>query len=248
MLLVPAGTFTMGVDAGGQEDEHPAHPVTLAAFWLDRTEVTNAQWNECVAAGVCRAKSAEVRARHPDFDGPEQPVSGIAWDDARAYCAWRGKRLPREAEYERAVRGDDGRRFPWGNDAPTHERTVFGAGRPEPVASHPSGRGPYGHDDLAGNVWEWMQDEYDPYAYRRSGAAEGKPGSCPEILAALDELRRRGAQGYTGSNPIPTECEHSIRGGAYNYDPAGLRSTNRVHHPGRYRIPMLGVRCAKDGP
>jgi formylglycine-generating enzyme required for sulfatase activity len=238
----------MGSDSGGEEDERPAHTVTLAAFFLDKTEVTNAEWNECVATGACRAKSDSVRAKHPDFNGPEQPVSGVSWDDARAYCAWRGKRLPREAEFEHAVRDGDDRRFPWGNDEPSKDRAVFASGRTENVATHPAGRGPYGHDDLAGNVWEWMQDEYDPYAYRRPGAAEGRPGACPEILTAQDELRAQNKQGFTGTNPIPTECEHSIRGGAYNYDAHGLRSTNRVHHPGRYRIPMLGVRCAMDAP
>jgi formylglycine-generating enzyme required for sulfatase activity len=248
MLLVPAGPFTMGADRGGQEDEHPAHVVTLAAFWLDATEVTNGEWDECVAAHVCRPKSESVRSEHPDFNGPRQPVSGITWDDARGYCEWRGKRLPREAEFEKAVRDTDDRRFAWGNDSPTHDKTVFGSGHPEDIGTHPAGRGPYGHDDLAGNIWEWMQDEYDPYAYRRATAAEGKPGTCPEILAAQDELRRQNKQGFTGSNPIPTECEHSIRGGAYNYDPDGLRATNRVHHPGKYRIPMLGLRCAKDAP
>ena len=246
MLLVPGGAFTMGSDETGQEDERPAHQVTLASFFLDRTEVTNAEWAECVSAGACRAKSDEVRTKHPDFNGPSQPVSGIAWADAKAYCGWRNKRLPREAEFERAVRGAEDRKYPWGGDPPTHERTVFSSARTEDVGTHPLGRGPYGHDDLAGNVWEWMEDEYDPYAYRRPTASEGRPGACPEILAAQDELRREHKQGFTGSNPIPTECEHSIRGGAYNYDAFGLRSTNRVHHPGRYRIPMLGVRCAKD--
>jgi formylglycine-generating enzyme required for sulfatase activity len=246
MLLVPEGDFVMGADEGGQEDEHPAHTVTLPAFWLDRTEVTNAAWNECVAASACRPKSDAVRRAHPDFDAPSQPVSGISWDDARAYCAWRGKRLPKEAEFEKAVRDGDGRRYPWGSDPPTPRTAVFAGARPAPVGTHPAGRGPYGHDDLAGNVWEWMEDEYDPWAYRRKTAAQGQPGTCAEILATLADLRRHHAQGFTGSNPIPTECEHSIRGGAYNYDAEGLRSTNRVHHPGRYRIPMLGLRCAKD--
>ncbi len=245
MIAVPGGTFTMGADEGGEEDEHPAHAVTLAPFLLDRTEVTNAAWSECVAAKVCRPKSDAVATKHPDFNGPHQPVTGISWDDARTYCAWRGKRLPREAEFERAVRDDDGRRYAWGSEPPTRDRTVFSSARPEDVGSHPLGRGPYGHDDLAGNVWEWMQDEYDPYAYRRAGAGAGQPGTCPEILAAQDELRAQRRQGFTGTNPIPDECEHSIRGGAYNYDAHGLRATNRVHHPGRYRIPMLGVRCAR---
>jgi formylglycine-generating enzyme required for sulfatase activity len=246
MLQVPGGTFTMGADSGGEEDEHPSHPVTLPSFWLDRTEVTNAAYGECVAARVCKPKNPKV-ARRRAFGGPQHPVSGVSWHDARAYCEWKGKRLPREAEFERAVRGDDGRRFPWGNEKPTAERSVFGRAHPEPVGSRPAGRGPYGHDDLAGNVWEWMEDLYDPFAYRRATAATGKPGSCDEILATQNQLRRQKRQGFTGSNPIPTECEHAIRGGAYNYDAFGLRSTNRVHHAARFRIPMLGFRCAKDG-
>jgi formylglycine-generating enzyme required for sulfatase activity len=246
MLLVPGGPFTMGADSGGEEDEHPAHTVTVAAFYLDKTEVDNSAWDECVAAKACRPKSDAVRSKHPDFNGPRQPVSGISWDDATAYCAFRGKRLPREAEFEKAARDTDDRHFTWGNDEPTHDRAVYASARTEDVGTHPTGRGPYGHDDLAGNVWEWMQDEYDPYAYRRPTAPEGRPGACPDIMAAQDELRRLGKQGFTGTNPIPDECEHSIRGGAYNYDAHGLRVTNRVHHPGRYRIPMLGVRCAKD--
>lgn len=146
----------------------------------------------------------------------------------------------------RRVRGDDGRRYPWGNEPPTHERTVFQSSKTEDVGTHPLGRGPYGHDDLAGNVWEWMEDMYDPFAYTRPGADRGEPGSCDEILAAQNKLRAEGKQGYTGSNPIPTECERSIRGGAYNYDADGLRSSNRVHHPGTFKLLMTGGRCAKD--
>ena len=255
MLPVPGGTFTMGADRGGQLDEHPAHAVTLAPFLLDRTEVTHAAYAECVDAKACHPADAHIAershaARESLFHGPEQPINGVTWDDARTYCAWRGKRLPREAEFERAIRGDDGRHFPWGNEPATPELTVFGRdlGRraTDNVGLHPKGRGPYGHDDLAGNVWEWMEDEYDPFAYTRPTAAEGKPGSCPEILAAQNKLREEGNQGFTGSNPIPTICERVLRGGAYNYDGPSLRSTNRVHHPGTYRLVMTGFRCAKD--
>jgi iron(II)-dependent oxidoreductase len=158
----------------------------------------------------------------------------------------RSARLPREAEYERAVRGDDGRRYPWGSDAPTHERTVFETNATEDVATHPTGRGPYGHEDLAGNVWEWIADDYDPLAYSRPGAAAGNGGTCDEITAAQNKLRSEHKQGFTGSNPIPTECEKSIRGGAYNYPAGGLRSTNRIHHPPSFKLRMTGLRCAKD--
>lgn len=250
MLLVPGGTFTMGADRGGEQDEHPAHAVTLRAFYLDRTEVTQAAYSMCVAANACSpARPDLIGAMNGAFRGDEKPVVGISWHDARAYCAFVGKRLPREAEHERAVRGDDGRRFPWGNEEPSREHTVFAASHPEPVGVHPKGRGPYGHDDLAGNVWEWMEDVYDPYAYRRPRASEGVGEGCEGAVAAQDELRRTGKQGFTGSNPIPSECERSIRGGAYNYPAAGLRSTNRVHHPPSYKLKMTGVRCARDaGP
>ncbi len=247
MLLVPGGTFIMGADEGGEPDERPAHEVTIASFWLDKTEVTQEAYDECVAAKACPPPDPKILASFGGvFRGPKKPVVGVSWFAARDYCQWRGKRLPREAEFERAVRGDDGRRFPWGNDPPTKERTVFAADHPEDVGSRPAGRGPYGHDDLAGNVWEWLEDDYDPFAYTRPTAREGKPGTCEEILAAQNKLRAEGKQGFTGSNPIPTECEKNIRGGAYNYPAQGLRSTNRIHHPARFKLRMTGFRCAKD--
>ena len=95
-------------------------------------------------------------------------------------------------------------------------------------------------------MWEWLEDEYDPLAYTRATASEGKPGTCDEILAAQNKLRAEGKQGFTGTNPIPTECEKNIRGGAYNYGGPGLRSTNRIHHASRFKLRMTGVRCAKD--
>lgn len=248
MLLVPAGTFTMGTSTVGEGDERPAHEVTVSAFYLDATEVTQAAYEQCVVEKVCAPPSVDVLPLTHPFRGPHKPVVAVSWFDASKYCAWRGARLPREAEFERAVRDDDGRRYPWGNDAPTHERAVFATSGPEDVATHPGGRGPYGHDDLAGNVWEWMDDDYDPFAYTRPTAGTGKPGSCKEIEQAQNDLRTQGKQGFTGSNPIPDVCEKSIRGGAYNYPPDGLRSTNRVHHPPRYKLKMTGIRCAKDAP
>ncbi len=253
MLLVKGGTFRMGADEGGEGDERPAHDVTLASFWLDKTEVSQTAYDACVAAGACTPADPEILATFSvggvqgPFKGPQRPVVGISWFSAREYCKWRGKRLPREAEFERAARGEDGRRFPWGNEPPTKERAVFSPSNyPEDVGTHPSGRGPYGHDDLAGNVWEWIEDDYDPLAYNRPTAGEGKAGTCEEILAAQNKLRSEGKQGFTGTNPIPTECEKAIRGGAYNYGGPGLRSTNRVHHPPRFKLRMTGARCAKD--
>ena len=251
MLLVPAGTSIVGSDELGELDERPAHKVTLAAFWLDETEVTTDAYGRCVQAGTCRAHDAmSARANKVGddraFRGPKQPISAVSQDDARTYCKSLEKRLPTEAEWERASRGDDGRLYPWGNEPATHERAVFGEGATADVGSRPAGKGPFGHLDLAGNVWEWVDDFYDPYAYRRPGAPRGVVGSCEEIMATLTELKREKKQGFTGSNPIPDECERVLRGGAFNYHAKGLRSSNRVHHPGRFRLVMSGFRCAKD--
>lgn len=253
MLGVPGGWFVMGQDRIGEKDEQPMHRVFVQPFLLDRTEVTNRAYYQCVDAKVCRRHSttsatANKLGDDKRFRAPEQPISGISHDDATSYCTWLGRRLPREAEWERAARGSDGRLYPWGDSDPTHEHAVFQAGVTMPVGSKPQGAGPYGHLDLAGNVWEWVADRYDPYAYRRPTAAQGVPGSCDEILATQDELRKNGMEGFTGSNPIPDECEFVLRGGAFNYGGKGLRSSNRVHHPGRFRLVMSGFRCAMDWP
>ncbi len=255
MLPVPGGTFVMGADGEGEEDERPAHRVTVKAFLLDRTEVTNQAYSECVRASACKpyqAVAASFGAEERNFRAAEQPVVGVSWFEAEAYCAFRGKRLPGEAEWERATRGDDNRRYAWGDQAPDpltlacYGRNPKAKGATMPVGSYPKGAGPYGHLDLTGNVWEWMADVYDPYAYRRPGAAEGIPGSCEEVLATQDELRRAGKQGFTGKNPIPTACERVLRGGAFNYRGEGLRASNRVHHPPEWHILVAGFRCARD--
>ncbi len=253
MLGVPGGTFTMGQDGRGIRDEQPAHSVDVAPFLLDKTEVTNAAYTVCVEAKICR-RPAHLNTEKSGFEPlatfrtENRPVSGVSHEDAQAYCKWAKKRLPTEAEWERAARGSDGRLFPWGDAFPAPETAVFRVKVTSPVGSRRKGAGPYGHLDLAGNVWEWVADNYDPYAYRRDTAAQGVSGTCKQIMATQNELRRKGKQGFTGTNPIPAECEHVLRGGAFNYFPWGLRSTNRVHHSGRFRMVMAGFRCARDWP
>jgi formylglycine-generating enzyme required for sulfatase activity len=258
MLPVPGGSFSMGADGVGERDEQPAHPVTVQGFLLDKTEVTNGKYLECVNAGACKPYRDNVaRGFHagPEagFRGADQPVVGVSWYDASAYCAFRGKRLPGEAEWERAARGDDGRKYAWGNAAPDAARLAcFGrkvgakGATTMAVGSYPDGRGPYGHFDLTGNVWEWTKDIYDPMAYSREGRDRGIPGTCEQVLESLASLRKEKRQGYTGSNPIPTSCERALRGGAFNYPGAGLRASNRVHHPPEWRMLVAGFRCAKD--
>ncbi len=250
MLKVPGGVYWMGADSGGEPDEHPRHETRVATFWLDRTEVTNGAYERCVLAGRCRPRDTSNAERNgfedKRFRGPERPVTGVSWDDAVAYCAFVGKRLPTETEWERAARGDDERIYPWGNELPDEERAVFGTDVTADVGSHPAGAGPYGHLDLAGNVWEWSADNYDPLAYSRPTAEDGKVVDCATIQATQDRLRHEHREGFTGSNPIPSECERVLRGGAFNYTKVGLRASNRVHHPARYRLIMAGFRCALD--
>ncbi|MEZ4229457.1 MAG: formylglycine-generating enzyme family protein [Polyangiaceae bacterium] len=258
MTRIPAGPFTMGADSGGEQDEHPAHVVTLGAYWLDKTEVTNAAYRECMTAKACRPYKAGPWATYGAdraFRGDQQPVVGVSWEDAKTFCEWKGKRLPTEAEFEKAARGPgpgggaEDRTFPWGNDKPDGKKHgVWGRQVTENVGSYPEGAGPYGNLDMAGNVWEWMADYYDPYAYRRDTADRGVPGSCEQIRATQDTLRREGMQGFTGTNPIPEGCDRVLRGGAFNYHTRGLRVTNRVHHPGTWRLVMAGFRCAQTEP
>jgi len=244
LLPVPGGCFTMGRDEGGEPDERPAHRVCVSPFRLDRTEVTREAYLQCVAAKQCPAPR-ELGKR---FSRPRQPVVGVTWDAARAYCQWVGKRLPTEAEWEFAARGPEGREFPWGSTPPDPSRAAFGwqANGPDDVGSHPAGAGPFGHLDLGGNVWEWVADVYHPGYYARSPERDPPGGTCDEALAFCRELAAQGRRGYTGSNPIPTICERVLRGGAWNYNGPGLRATNRVHHGPGFRIQVAGFRCAAD--
>ncbi|MEI8259645.1 MAG: SUMF1/EgtB/PvdO family nonheme iron enzyme, partial [Deltaproteobacteria bacterium] len=156
-VRVPAGSFVMGLDVGGEGDERPRHTVQLGAFAIDRLEVSREVYALCVAAGACSAP----RAMAARFDDPRQPVVGVSWSDAQQYCAWTGGRLPTEEEWEKSARGTDERTYAWGNEPPTAERAVFdrddSRGTPDPVGTHPTGRGPYGALDLTGNVWEWTE-------------------------------------------------------------------------------------------
>ena len=174
MVRVPAGEFTMG-STRGDADERPPHKVRLPGYLIDRHEVTAARYQRCVRAGACKTPR-----RYP---GPKQgdrrfrgslPAVGVTWHDARAYCRWAGKQLPTEAQWERAARGTDGRVFPWGNKLDC-ARANFGnfagaglcapanPGRPLPVGSRKRGVSPTGAHDMAGNVWEWVADDYRRY-------------------------------------------------------------------------------------
>ncbi|MGQ0696477.1 MAG: formylglycine-generating enzyme family protein, partial [Nitrospiraceae bacterium] len=163
MVLVPAGEFTMGSD-NGDEDESPIHRVYVNAFYIDKFEVTNGRFAKFVDAIQSEPPWGFADKDTPVTDA-NRPVRWVNWMDAMSYCLWAGKRLPTEAEWEKAARGTDGRLYPWGNDPPTSAHAVFGLkeGDAETVSligNRMKGQSPYGAHDLAGNLYEWVTDWY----------------------------------------------------------------------------------------
>jgi len=155
MISVPGGQFYLGQEKGGE----PGHLVTVKAFETDRTEVTLASYGECVAAGKCEpGGSTWAACNWPGrSDKPQHPINCVTWEQANAYCAWNGKRLPTEVEWEFAARGMDGRMYPWGDAAPDSQTICSNKDRTGtcPAGSSPADKSPLGLLDMAGNVKEW---------------------------------------------------------------------------------------------
>ncbi|HJZ84838.1 MAG TPA: SUMF1/EgtB/PvdO family nonheme iron enzyme [Polyangia bacterium] len=225
MVMVPEGPFLMGCNAGTDTecaaDELPGHTVSVSVFAIDLTEVTQRDWQACVRAGACVSPGGP-----PIYDPARSgstPVRGMSWYEAQAYCQWLGKRLPTEAEWEKAARGPDGRKYPWGNQPPDCARVAtWGCGcadPPEPVGSHPAGVSGYGLFDMAGNVWEWVSDYYDAAYYGRSAPVD------PQGPASGDQ--------------------RVLRGGSYLDGPPQMRVSERAYsYPGS-ASETWGFRCAQ---
>jgi len=224
MVLVPAGEFTMGSDEG-DDDEQPVHRVVLDSFYLDTFEVTNGRFAKFVAAIQSEPPWGFADQETPVVDA-ERPVRWVTWLEATGYCLWAGKRLPTEAEWEKAARGPEGRVYPWGNDPPTAAQAVFGlkegAETVSPVGDHPHGRSPYGAQDLAGNLYEWVTDWYDDAFY-----------------AAPPTRNPRGP--VAGTTKVQ-------RGGSYINSPYRLRAAFRTKADPTEHDPHVGFRCAQDAP
>ncbi|TKB74114.1 MAG: formylglycine-generating enzyme family protein [Nitrospira sp.] len=224
MELVSAGEFTMGSEHG-DDDEQPIHRVFLDSFYLDTFEVTNGRFAKFV-----EAIQSEPPWGFADQETPvahaEKPVRWVNWLEATGYCLWAGKRLPTEAEWEKAARGTEGRTYPWGNDLPTAAHAVFGlkegADTVAPIGNRDLGRSAYGIHDLAGNLYEWVADWYDETFY-----------------TTQPTVNPRG----------PVEGTVKVqRGGSYINGPYRLRSTFRTKSDPTEHDAHVGFRCAQDAP
>jgi formylglycine-generating enzyme required for sulfatase activity len=235
IMLVPAGAFWMGRDDGAPA-EAPRHRVFVPAFWIERHKVTNAEFAAFLNATGLRPPGAERRFDEDDLDArirrrdgrwavdpgyEDHPVVEVSWFGARDYCAWRGRRLPTEAEWERAARGDDGRAYPWGAERPTPAHAVFGRAynATEPTPARPAGASPFGVHDMLGNLREWTSSAFRPYPYR----------------------------GDDGREPWKGDGQVVLRGAAHDDPPEALSVTRRLTYDRRGAAAghhHVGFRCA----
>jgi formylglycine-generating enzyme required for sulfatase activity len=253
LVFVPAGEFTMG-DDNWPEDARPIHQVYLDAFWIDQTEVTNAMYAKCVASGKCNEpgssdviKVNSFLAYYGNSEYNNYPVLHVDWNMAKTYCSWVGRRLPTEAEWEKAARGTDGRQYPWGNEEPnsnmldfsnvmnynhydSFKKWMYGyTNFPTEVGRYPDGASPYGVYDMAGNAPEWVNDWYSETYYQNSPI----------------------------SNPLGPDSGQTrvVRGGMW-WDTSEVRSSFRDSSKGiDYSVPdvvhsigLEGFRCAISNP
>ena len=248
MVFVPEGEFIMGCYSKNfRKCKTPAynklvsHKVYLDSFYIDKYEVTVGRYSECVKNGACeKPRGAEFE---DNWDGPERknfPVRWIDWEQAKTYCEWAGKRLPTEAEWEKAARGTDGANYPWGNRPPTCKYAVMYVLKkdkpaclakdehsPWVVGSKPEGASPYGAMDMAGNVFEWVADWWDREYYKNS------PYKNPPGPASEPTQYSRNKKGLRVS-----------RGGSYKEHPDRLPSFTRwMLFPDQYYADV-GCRCA----
>lgn len=217
MVVVPAGEFTMG--SNELDGERPPHRVHLDGYRIDKYEVTNTLYKRFLDA---TGWAAPLYWSDANRNGPSQPVVGVSWHDADAYCRWAGKRLPTEAEWEKAARGGDERRYPWGEDWDQTRANGDMSKTTRPVGSYPNGVSPYGVHDMAGNVREWVADWYGSRHYARA------PQKNPTGPAS-------------GEGRV-------LRGGSWSHLPMILRSASRDSDSPEVPGADRGFRCAKGTP
>ncbi|MEM6294189.1 MAG: SUMF1/EgtB/PvdO family nonheme iron enzyme, partial [Myxococcota bacterium] len=247
MVCIPGGPAIVGYDDGLPE-EAPARELVLSTYYVDRYEVTNSQYDACHEAGACKVRINRTQTIMKPFVGEDQPAMPMDWHRARSYCAWAGKRLPTEWEWEKAARGPDGELFPWGNDEPTCDKTVFRECAPygckpypgkahrwdcnehatKPVGSFPAGH--YGLHEMAGNGYEWT-----------SSAGVERIEDCGEACNGLDP------QGLC-DGAFPCKGQRILRGGSWYWPKHRTRGSHRRLEKLKTGSHRLGMRCATQNP
>jgi formylglycine-generating enzyme required for sulfatase activity len=216
MVSVPESSFRMGSEQG-ELGESLVHEVSLDAFWIDLTEVSNAQYQQCVNDENCEPS---IYVDDSIYNGDDYPVVGASWYHARDYCAWAGARLPTEAEWEYAARGSAENKHPWGDEAPNCGLAQFVEcyeSKTVPVGSFPDSASWVEALDMSGNVWEWVNDWYDDNYYANS-PADNPPGPESGVAKVL-------------------------RGGSWSYNGSALRGANRDDYYPDSRYDDFGFRC-----
>jgi formylglycine-generating enzyme required for sulfatase activity len=226
LVLVPAGPFLRGSKEGdGDEDEVPQRKITLDDFYIDKYKVTIAQYRKCVQAGKCSTPGSGGNCNWNESGRDAHPINCINWSQADTYCRWAGKRLPTEAEWEKAARGDQGRTYPWGSQTPTCALAHYNrcaakdTAKTLPVTALSGSASSYGVVQMVGNVWEWVQDWYGEKYY-------------------ADSLEKNPAGPSSGEKRV-------CRGGSWFNLSTQLRAANRYFYVPTDQNFIIGFRCAK---
>ena len=240
MVEIPAGVFMMGSDrhqTGGQN--RPMHSVVLPDYRIDKYPATNAQYARFVAAAKYRPPLDWAAGKIPP--GAELfPVTMVSWYDASNYCQWVGKRLPTEAEWEKAARGEDGRRWPWGNSIEVSNlNTYYSVGSATDVTTYPQGQSPYGVMDMAGNVFEWIEDDFAPY--------EGSDAPPEMFRGKVARAETPADRAMKVVDLVGVDAKYKVlRGGSWKSDPFSTTTYNRNFSWPHYASDFFGFRCAAD--
>ena len=242
-VFIPAGTFQMGgLDINAQPNEKPVHRVTMPAFWIDKFDVTNGMYAQCVNAGACDSPlsvtSKTVTSYYNNSQYNDYPVINVTWSDAATYCKWAGRHLPTEAEWEYAARGNTSNTYPWGDEAPDSTRANFNwlYGDTTKVGSFPAGASPFGVLDMAGNVDQWINDFFDA-SYYSKGIALNPQG--PIARTGLFGRVIRGGSFQEGAENIRVSWRTPDNG------PNPNAQSGTPAYIGDYS-PKIGFRCAAD--